>query len=342
MTTRQLTVQFNTPAFLGDAQQQGSWRTPPFKSLLRQWWRVAWAAKNQFSNDIDQLHKDEASLFGSVMGESSKQSQVRIRLDSWQKGKLTSWPKLQTVRVGNENMKVDSGLYLGFGPIAFSGEKQQPILKNKAAINVGESATFGLAYPQSQSDLLETALSLMNSYGTIGGRSRNGWGSFSFISQDDSVPIQEISQAVIRPWRDALKLDWPHALASDEHGSLIWQTEVFDDWRSVMHRLAEIKIGLRTQFKFQSAMASSKPEERHWLSYPVTHHKVTDWGNKRLPNSLRFKVRIDDSGSLKGVIFHVPCLPPQEFEPDRTAIESVWTRVHDFLDNDSHLTRIAK
>ncbi len=34
-------VTFNTPAFLGNADQQAQWRTPPFKALLRQWWRVA-------------------------------------------------------------------------------------------------------------------------------------------------------------------------------------------------------------------------------------------------------------------------------------------------------------
>lgn len=33
-------VSFNTPAFLGNAEQQAQWRTPPFKALLRQWWRV--------------------------------------------------------------------------------------------------------------------------------------------------------------------------------------------------------------------------------------------------------------------------------------------------------------
>ncbi len=42
MTMRELTYQvgFNTPAFLGNAEQQAQWRTPPFKALLRQWWRV--------------------------------------------------------------------------------------------------------------------------------------------------------------------------------------------------------------------------------------------------------------------------------------------------------------
>lgn len=40
MQTRQLHIQFQTPAFLGDAEQSGRWRTPPFKAQLRQGLRV--------------------------------------------------------------------------------------------------------------------------------------------------------------------------------------------------------------------------------------------------------------------------------------------------------------
>ena len=37
MSMRELTYQvsFNTPAFLGNSEQQAQWRTPPFKALLR-------------------------------------------------------------------------------------------------------------------------------------------------------------------------------------------------------------------------------------------------------------------------------------------------------------------
>lgn len=31
-------LRFQTPAFLGNSQQQAQWRTPPLKALLRQWW----------------------------------------------------------------------------------------------------------------------------------------------------------------------------------------------------------------------------------------------------------------------------------------------------------------
>ena len=115
----------------------------------------------------------------------------------------------------------------------------------------------------------------------------------------------------LRPWRDCLSLDWPHALGQDEQGPLIWQTCPCDNWKALMRELAVVKIGLRTQFNFTSGKNAHRPEERHWLSYPITNHSVQAWGNNaRLPNSLRFKARKTPEGKSVGVIFHMPCLPP--------------------------------
>ncbi len=59
MMVKQLyTVSFVTPAFLGDAEQNGAWRTPPFKILLRQWWRVA-AAKEHNTTTSDCVKRRE-------------------------------------------------------------------------------------------------------------------------------------------------------------------------------------------------------------------------------------------------------------------------------------------
>jgi len=153
----------------------------------------------------------------------------------------------------------------------------------------------------------------------------------------------------LRPWRECLGLDWPHAIGTDEQGPLIWQTAPHDDWKTLMRTLAIIKIGLRTQFRFANrekaqsqekghAPKNGKPpekrhsEKRHWLSYPVTNHQVDDWGGLRLTNSLRFKVRKSADGRLVGVIFHMPCSPPATFKPDRNTLEKVWECVHKFLD----------
>ncbi len=338
MKTREYRVSFTTPAFLGNAEQQGQWRTPPFKALIRQWWRVAYAASNKFEVNVGKLRCDEGQLFG-VAGDregNSSKSRIRVRLSQWDLGKLSSWGGYDAAQIAHPEVKKSIGahLYLGYGPLD-SGQGGT-VLKRNAAIQAGEQAALMLAYPNEDAPLLETALWLMQQYGTLGGRSRNGWGSFMLTPQHETPPLSGSLEGLKRDWRDAMDFDWPHAIATDDQGPLIWQTREYDDWKPLMRELAEIKIGLRTQFIFNSGRDASAPEDRHWLSYPVTRHNVKAWreqgrGDYRLPNSLRFKVRAETNGRVRGVIFHIPCLPPSKFSPDRQAVENVWKNVHCLL-----------
>lgn len=342
------TVQFNTPAFLGNAEQNAQWRTPPLKALLRQWWRVAYAEDHRYPQSTVAMRREEGVLFGHAWLESdcdeqgravaARKSAVRIRLDKWRVGTLRAWQPLPTVSHPEVKFPVGSDLYLGYGPLTLPHGSKQPQLKNNAAIQVGETATLALAMPDEGAPHIERALWLMDRYATAGGRSRNGWGSFALLplppgeGQGEGTTLA--GAPPLRPWRDCLSIDWPHALGQDEHGALIWQTRPFDDWKALMRELAVIKIGLRTQFKFPNEQPPHpQPLERHWLSYPITRHSTRAFDrNARLPNSLRFKVRRTTDGKFVGMIFHVPCLPPLEFRPDRRIIESVWQRVHTFLD----------
>lgn len=333
MTTRKFIVRFDTPGFLGDASQVGAWRTPPFKSLLRQWWRVAWAARERFSVDMDRMRRDEGHLFGAAADSRANRSLVRVRLDSWSQGTLRAWEEMQKVNHPEVKFPIDCGLYLGYGPVVLPKGQRKPKLKNDAAINAQEFASLSFAFPEDETVLVDAALGMMNRYGTLGGRSRNGWGSITLTPADDA-PLGDIPKSVFRDWREALGLDWPHAIGLDESGPLVWQTDPMDDWKSVMRRLAEIKIEVRTRFSFpNSPPPHPEPLPRHWLSYPVTKHDVKSWGrNARLPNSLRFKVRIDGGGKYRGVIFHIPCRPPPRFRPQSDELEAIWCAVHQSLD----------
>jgi CRISPR-associated protein Cmr1 len=351
MKTREYKVHFNTPAFLGNAEQQGQWRTPPFKALIRQWWRVAYAEAHRYPQSTVAMRREEGLLFGHAWLDddqdergqqvAARKSKVRIRLDRWEIGKQKNWDGPdQPVRhpeVKNRQgqmVPVGSNLYLGYGPLMF---RNGTALKANAAIQAGETAIFAIACPDEHAPRIERALWLMDRYATAGGRSRNGWGSFALLplplgeGRGEGMPFADATP--LRPWRDCLSLDWPHAIGQDEHGALIWQTRPCDDWKALMQELAVVKIGLRTQFIFKTGKFALQTEARHWLSYPITNHSVQAWGNNaRLPNSLRFKARQTPAGKLVGVIFHVPCLPPPDFNPDRNAIQTVWQNVHLLLD----------
>ena len=375
-------ISFLTPAFLGNADQSGQWRTPPFKALLRQWWRVVWAERHEFQIDVAAMRRDEGRLFGNAWLDGDfrkdfRKSAVRLRLNTWNVGRATGerWrfghddrashasrgpdPRRTTRRgtggntairhpeVGREGRSIDPLLYLGYGPLVF--RREGTVLKNNAAIQAGETAELSIAAPSAETDDLRAALALMNAYGTVGGRSRNGWGSLAVESLDDaSAPDMgradpptgdgDADHRFVRPWRDALALDWPHAIGRDGAGPLVWQTaESYTDWKALMRDLAILKIGLRTMFVFpRTEPPHDRTQDRHWLSYPVTNHNFSAWNNLRLPNSLRFKVRPDPDAPkrLRGVIFHVPCRPPEEFRPGdhAHAIKNVWMKTHELLD----------
>lgn len=345
MITRSYEIKFLTPAFLGDAEQRGAWRTPPFKALLRHWWRVGFASKRyDQASLVADMRRSEDRIFGTAAGNSGEASQLRMRLSTWAEGKLTRGESLtnkpQQVSHPEIKQKVDPLLYLGYGPL--TSQRNTTILKTGRAIKEQETAILRLAYPDADAADIDTALLLMSRFGTIGGRSRNGWGSFKLGTENmpDIASGFDFSQ-YCRPWKDALKFDWPHCIgASADNRPLVWElTNEEANWQAVLGKLAELKIKLRTNFKFNSDKGA--PYARHWLSYPVTkNHEVPLWRGLRLPNSLRFKVRQGTNG-LAGWIFHCPCLPPKEFSPRPAAIIDVWTQVHDLLDNDDRVKRVT-
>lgn len=352
MKTAHFQIQFHTPAFLGDANQSGRWRTPPFKAQLRQWWRVAYAAKKLFAVNLGEMRDIEGRLFGHAwlendefvrdskpMKTSARKSEVRIRLNRWDEGQLKSWQSANRVN-HPEVGAVDSHLYLGYGPVLLP-RSREPTLNANAAIQAKELAEFAIAFSEEHGETLAYALHLMNLYGTVGGRSRNGWGSYTLKPLageslfSSTIPTQALAKC--------LSMDWPNAIGADSQGALIWQTQAFKDWSTLMRTMAEIKIKLRTQaaFKFPHAQPDGQIHDRHWLSYPITRHDVNDWRRKnlRLPNQLRFKVRPTTDDQLVGVIFHMPHLPPKEFGADPTTIELIWQQVHKLLDGDNTLLK---
>ena len=343
MQTLKYEVRFLTPAFLGNAEQSGQWRTPPFKALLRQWWRVVWAAKHGYPEETSEMRREEGRLFGNAwLADQFQKSAVRIRLSHWNVGKARSWSGLEQPTVYHPEVqrtrhRVGPHAYLAYGPL--DGRGGTKFAENvDAAIQAGETAMLSIAVPDQDSTDIQSALVLIDAFGTAGGRSRNGWGSLSLLPANGLSAHELHLASWSRPWREALALDWPHAVGRDDIGALAWQTaDVYDDWKTLMRDLAIVRIGLRTMFVFprNTRPPHEHPVERHWLSYPITRHTTRKWrGSARLPNSLRLKARPDaeDPRKLRGIIFHVPCLPPPEFQPQRTAIEDVWTRSHELLD----------
>jgi CRISPR-associated protein Cmr1 len=355
MQTSELSVRLNTPAFLGDADQKGVWRTPPLKALMREWWRIAAAPAADYRHQ--KLREQEGVLFGNAWLEPLAdkksrfcQSQVRLALAHWRTGTLTQHvpaPKVDHPEVPEDKKtktkQVEPLGYLGYGPV-YKGS-----LKANAALQADEAGKYSnalkLAWPD-QETAIPQVLQLIHWFGSIGGRSRNGWGSLEFAGQKALAKHDETLQTVLRPLGDCLQLDWPHAIGQDKQGALIWESsKSFKDWKEAMQFLARTKIGFRTQkpLEFGKAPTPHKyPLARHILAYPVTNHKVTasEWGGDgRLANQLRFKLFRDSQQKLRARIYHTPhACPLRGVMLDQQA---VWQKIHHWLDQNTDLQRLG-
>jgi len=179
-------VQFNCPAFLGDAEQQSAWRTPPLKALLQHWWRVAVA--KQYGYDWQKIREAEGRLFGHAWLKDGNgkdwamRSRVRLKLAHQNTGSLKHWensPASNNIthrEVKDKNtgklrpMRPET--YLAYGPLHFANGLTHP-----PAINAKEQNQLTLSYPEEANEGLAHALQLIHWFGTLGGRSRNAWGS---------------------------------------------------------------------------------------------------------------------------------------------------------------------
>lgn len=352
------TIRFITPAFLGDAEQNGVWRSPPFKALLRQWWRIVVARQHEY--DYRAVREAEGRLFGHAWLEKAgggvwaTQSRVRMRLEHWQAGKLTRWPKDPKIPHSEvqKASAIGAHLYLGYGPLTFA---KGTALQKKSAIDAGEEVCLSLGFPAHVEESLIKALQLMDWFGTAGSRSRNGWGSMMLkherlVSQDGLLhgKASDCLAGLARPLKECLGEEWPHAIGCDDKGLLVWKMSgAFGDWSEAIKALAQIKIAFRTQLPFHGPGGGFFA--RHLLAYPVTHHDVRAWGkNSRLANQLRFKVIQAADGTFIPLAYHLPCGLPRELlaKLDARDLEKatpacqaeVWHQVHEVIGR--HMIRI--
>jgi len=328
MVQRSYTVRFLTPAFLGDANQSGCWRTPPFKHLLREWWRVVWATGND-----PQHWKEMRSVEGRLLGHAwldddtderggavaGRKSTVRLRLAPWVTGNMNNMPR--TAPADIRGGAVASALYLGYGPV-----KDATHLKNPPAIDPDQTAELSIAYDPERpgAEHFEDTLRLIHAFGTVGGRARNGWGSLHLEGQQTPLG-DEFLPGFVRPWESCLAAEWPHAIGADDEGPLIWTTEdrKEDGWKGLIEELARIR---------KSVNGAVGKSGRPILSQPVAGK------GGRIPSTLRFKVRKAIDG-YQGIVFHMPYTPPSQRGNSNAA--SIWRRVHEHLDSRAELRRAA-
>lgn len=295
------TVRFITPAFLGNAEQDGQWRTPPFKALLRQWWRVAYAAQRQFKVDVAAMRKEEGLLFGHAWLEddrdargnkiAARKSLVRMRLNATQSG-AEAW----TVGSQQGVQPLSDGLdtsYAWFGLI-----KRGSGLPNRSGIKAEplESVQqLQLAFPTSEDEHMGKVISLIHAFGLLGSRSRGGWGALQ-VDSLDTLSAQDM-RGYARDLDACLQDDWAMSLAMDERGLCVWESKTeFESWDKAMRFIAiqrkQVRTALKQNRDLRPALGFASPG--------------------RMPSPLRWKVTASQPGKLRVRVFAMPHRIPDD------------------------------
>jgi CRISPR-associated protein Cmr1 len=367
MQKLELTVRFNTPAFLGNAEQCGQWRTPPFKALLRQWWRVFMAADLGYQHQ--RLRELEGELFGNAwlgpVGGRSRfcKSRITLSLDTSEAGTLNSprWPggpmeEVVTTRDGKGRVRSD--LYLGYGPVLPPSRRENRpaiTIRNPAIDSNNSSVRLRIRLPDENVDDLHSVLNLMNWFGTLGSRSRNGWGSLAFENETlglSALPKRDDPslKRALRQWDQCLDSDWAHSIGIRNDRLLIWKTQPFSDWRKAMGCLANVRILARRAAK--EFRGPGNFGGIHLLGYPAGGQwELRALGREaRLATQLRFKVaRI--GFEYVGIVAHLPHRFPEYLRANLDSNQkrwlqqnekSVWEAIHDSLDKSNRLQPLYK
>lgn len=319
-----------TPMFLGNSNQEAELRAAPFKGLLRYWWRVA--EGHRYHNKEDLL-KAENAIFGSADEKTGGKSHVKVAVSPLSGSDMVSTkeplPKVNDVdhpECERTRGKTNPLNYLaGMGLIHYRNGIQHSYFKPGAKFKL----CLSVSCPEIES--IRLVLALINKFGAIGARSRNGWGCFSLKPPKEKF-FEIATYSFIKPFQEAFDRDYPHCLGNDNKGLFFWKTKDSQvKWELCMRDLAEIYIRIRTGLN----VINGTPPDRHLLGYPVTNHSVSlsNWGNQgRHASALRLIVR-KENGKYRGYILHLPHLFSQNMWPNEKDRQlEIWRKVHGKLD----------
>lgn len=318
-------VKFTTPAFLGGADQSAQWRTPPFKALLRQWWRVAYAADHSFDVDIAAMRREEGLLFGNAWlshREGTRKvsdhckSLVRIRLAMVNGHSDQAWRMGTQMGVAPLPTNISTS-YAWFGLVRRgAGQPDRTGIKPDKA--EGE-CILCICIPEQYASRIETAMRFMDGFGQVGSRSRGGWGSFHIFNIHRLTPSEMICYA--QPIQRCLDHEWPMSLSTDLRGLCLWESRAtFKKWDQAMQRMAAERRNVRTALRAVDGF-----DLRIALGFA---------GEGRMSSPLHWKVYERESNELAIRVFAMPNRLPAESGRSLSVVKLLraWTRVCETLD----------
>ena len=324
----EFTVEVLTPMFLGGANGDAELRAAPLKNAIRYWWRIT-----QGGLSHEKMLEKEQQLFGGVTGKAT-----RSLVDVIVTGSVKTGNKNKMASIGKkinpeaENKNVPLSAYLGMGPVDFNG------IYTKTRILPGEKFALSVFFPKESRNNLIGAFSLFAEFGSLGARSRNGWGSLSLQAMNDSISLisrKELLENYGKEISSIFNIDkkYPFKLGKSNEQPLLWKIGMGNTWEDAMRLAGESYMDLRHQVLPFPQAPPNGVQERHILGYPITKHLIGSWGGNsgRMPSQLRIIIR-KTGNEHNSYFFHLPHKIPKQWNSSLGSELSVWKKIHGYLD----------
>jgi len=234
-----------TPMFLSGADPKTvELRPASIKGALRFWWRALYG-----DNNIDEMRKKEADLFGNT----EKKSKVKIYIND---EKINIETGVNGGKIyGKFNLKIFD--YLAFGLCEYNKE-----LKGNKYIrpHIVPGSTFSLVIKlhnctQTEKSQIINALSCIHYYGSIGSRSRNGFGCISIKPQNGETKLEQFKN-----FNGELK-----KYTSFSNHSKIFEITYANTWENALSDIGlayrEARLSIEAKHKFNLRPYIAKPLE---------------------------------------------------------------------------------
>ncbi|HMW06627.1 MAG TPA: type III-B CRISPR module RAMP protein Cmr1 [Leptospiraceae bacterium] len=239
-----------TPMFLGGVDgKSAELRAPSIKGALRFWWRA-------MNGDLplSELHQKEAEIFGGG-GDGGRRSQVVVRVEQGNlnkvslvyQGKIASQPSFYTRPINAPILK-----YLSIGTFEFPGNNPRESIK--------ENQNFRIiiqVMKKFETEIIKSLLYL-STFGGIGSKARNGFGSFK-VKSINSRPVDYIQIK-----KNDFKNIIPKYCSFSQNIRLFKTSQSFSKWDKALedigdcYRLARLESD-GTKYKFSNRVLLTEP-----------------------------------------------------------------------------------
>jgi CRISPR-associated protein Cmr1 len=296
--------------FLAGADgQTAELRPPSIKGMLRFWWRAAQAGVTDFK-------QREAAIFGSG-GENGGRSSfsLQVMADNLEKDVTQDsleprpWPKGHSYQVHGHTLNILE--YLAYG--TYKWDKGANVLVRQYIKPGFEfELKVRLFDATNQPEVLQ-ALQLFCRFGTLGAKSRNGYGSFQVVKVESSLATSDSeAQAYLSPDKGTMdslcKFGGPTEFSAFSKQAKLYKTKkTYSTWHDCLAELA---------FAYRKGRLSLNDhyhcKQRQYIGSPivVNRQQLSDLDRRAKPYFLRVHKQND---KFEGLILYLPShyLPDQ-------------------------------